>query len=231
MKASVHDIIKKFNSSFGDNDSPELIMKKFYAVEQKSTELLITYAARVEKLFAHAVQVKAFSTTWEAILKFVFYQGIKQPLKQCRNLKYETIAEYDRFEIDMRKIESDLQATSKKETESTTNCQAVNQKPSEMQEVKEEKQTNEKINALEEQRDQQQPMPYRRRGGYRGPRHFRGAYKQGSYQRGRGQYRPTRPTGTSTFKPLAPYSQQQNKFACYSCGGEGHIARNFPENK
>ena len=232
VKASVHDIIKKFNSSFGDIDSPELIMKKFYAVEQKPTESLITYAARVEELFAQAVQVKALSTTQEAILKSVFYQGIKQPLKQCGNLKYETIADYDRFKIEMRKIESDLQETSKKETESTTNCQAVNQKPSEMQEVKELlKQMNEKINALEEQRDQQQSMPYRGRRGYRGPRHFRGAYNQGLYQRGRGQYRPTRPTGTSTFRPSAPYNQQQNKFSCYSCGGEGHIAINCPENK
>ena len=73
MKASIHDIIKKFNSSFGDIDSPELIMKKFCAVEQKPTESIITYAARVEELFAQAVQVKALSTTQEAILKSVFY--------------------------------------------------------------------------------------------------------------------------------------------------------------
>ena len=81
-----------------------------------------------------------------------------------RDLKYETIADYDRFKIEMRKIESDLQATSKKETESTIKCQAVNQKSSEMQEVKELlKQMNEKINALEEQRDQQDAIQRKRR--------------------------------------------------------------------
>lgn len=82
VKATVHEVIQKFNSTFGDIDTPELIMKKFYAVEQKPTESLISYAARVEELFAQAVEVKALSKTQENILKSVFYQGIKQPLKQ-----------------------------------------------------------------------------------------------------------------------------------------------------
>ena len=151
VRVSVQDILEKFNSSFGDIDTPELIMKKFYAVEQKPTESLIAYAARVEELFAQAVEVKALAATQECILKNVFYQGIKQPLKQCGNLKYETIKDYDRFKIEMRKIESELQSSSKKETENATKCQAVNQKPSEMEEVKDLlKKMNEKISALEE---------------------------------------------------------------------------------
>ena len=101
-------------------------MKKVYAVEQKPTYSLIAYAARVEELFAQAVQVKALAATQECILKNVFYQRIKQPLKQCGNLKYETIKDYDRFKIEMMKIESELQSSSKKETENTTKCQAVN---------------------------------------------------------------------------------------------------------
>ena len=68
---------------------------------------------------------------------------------------------------------------------------------------------NEKINSLEQKQEQQQFMP-RGAGGYRGPRHFRGNYnKRGSFQRGRGQYRPNRPTGSSTFRPATPSYNQR----------------------
>ena len=36
VKVSIDEILKKFNSTFGDIDSPELIMKKFYAVKTKA---------------------------------------------------------------------------------------------------------------------------------------------------------------------------------------------------
>lgn len=231
VKASIDEILKKFNCTFGDIDSPELVMKKFYAVEQKPSESLVNYAARIEELFSQAVQVKALDAGQECILKSVFYQGLRQPLKQFGNLKYETIRDYDRFKIEMRKIESELESSTKKENEkeSTTKCNTVTQRSSDMEEVKNLlKQMNEKINALEKQRDQQQNTAHRGRGTYSGPRHFRGFYNRGSFQRGRGQYKPTRPTGTSTFRPAAP---EQKKFTCYSCGEEGHIARNCPGNQ
>ena len=74
VKASNSDIFKKFKSRFGDIGSPELIMKKFYAAEQMPKESLITYAARIEELFAQAVEVKALDPGQEVILKSVFYQ-------------------------------------------------------------------------------------------------------------------------------------------------------------
>ena len=84
-------------------DSPGLITKKFYAAEQGPQESLITYAARIEELFAQAMEVKTLDPGQETILKLVFYQGLRGLLKQFGNLNFDTIENYDPFKIELRK--------------------------------------------------------------------------------------------------------------------------------
>ena len=90
----------------------------------------------------------------------MFYQGLKQPLKQFENLKYETVKDYDKFKTEMRKIENEIaisaaKETSVKEKETCAKCNAVNQnQSSELKEVKELlKQMNERIKSLEEKKE------------------------------------------------------------------------------
>lgn len=161
--ASIVDILRKFESTFGDIDSPEIILIKFYAVEQKSSESLIAYATRIEEIFAQACSVGALKPTQEEILKSVFYQGLKPPLQQFGNLKYETVKDYDKFKVEMRKIENEINSaqtkeSSAKEKEPATKCNAVNPNPSsEIREMKELlKEMNDRIKTLEEQKQNPQ---------------------------------------------------------------------------
>lgn len=120
-------------------------------------------------------------------------------------------------------------ATGKQQEESEVKarCSAMNPQNSELGEVKNLlKEMNERIKKLEEEKTKQQEQGTeqpRRGATYRGPRHRRGQRRRGRADRGRGQYHPTRPKGTNTFKPK---ENTDETFYGYHCGQPGHIARN-----
>lgn len=130
--ADIDVILKKFEATYGEIDNPVSILKKLYSCEQKKDELLINYAARLEEVFAEAVDLKALTPVQEKdALKCVLYQGMKQALKQLCNYKFETIDDYDKFKIECRKIESEmtLNLKSTKKNDSTTQNQAMTKQP------------------------------------------------------------------------------------------------------
>lgn len=120
---------------------------------------------------------------------------------------------------------------------------ATTDEKSDMREVKNLlQQLNSRIEKLEKQNEercasnmqQQEPGkssfdrsgPYNVRG-YRGQRYFRGSLmrdRQFPQTRGRGDFRPNRPTGTNTFKPNLP------SIECFCCGRQGHFVRDCPLN-
>lgn len=59
---SAEEILKKFESTYGHIDSEEMVLKKFYACQQTQEESVTTYTAKLEELFAHAVEIKAVDT-------------------------------------------------------------------------------------------------------------------------------------------------------------------------
>ena len=222
---TIDDLMTKFESTFGDIESKESILKKFYASKQEVNESVLKYASKLEEIFAQAGEIGAINPSHENTLKSVFYSGLRQPLKQMCNYKFETIHDYDKFKVEVRKIESEMDSMQK---ETTGKCHSANVKPekTELGEVKELLQNmNDRIKKLELEREESNT--YRGRG-FRGSRHMRGNYYRGQFNRGRGrgEYRPTRPLGANNFRPTdkdtsSPYSI----ITCYKCNKQGHIAR------
>lgn len=232
-KVELDDILRKFETTYGDINTPECIMKKLYSCHQEPSESVVTYATRVEELFAEAIDLKAVEPAHEnTILKNILYQGLSQPLRQMCHYKFDTVDNYDDFKVECRKLESELKdGSSNSKYEGKPQAQAMINKPekSELSEVKDLlKQMNERIQKLELDKEQNIDS---QRGGYsfRGRRHFRGRFSQSGQPRGRGTYQPTRPTGTHTFRPQG-YRASPPPLRCYNCNKEGHIAKFCQEN-
>jgi hypothetical protein len=70
-------------------------------------------------------------------LKRGFYQGLRPKLKQSTNYKFDTIKDYDRFKIEVRKAENELEL--EKTRGKDTKCKAAQkvEEKSELSEVKE----------------------------------------------------------------------------------------------
>lgn len=73
-----------------------MILKKFYACQQNQDESMTACTAKLEELFAQAVEIKAVDT-WnnQTILKRIFFQGLKQPIKQMSAYKFDNVDDYD----------------------------------------------------------------------------------------------------------------------------------------
>lgn len=226
----IKEVMEKLKNTFGSIETEEIILRKFYACQQEASETVATYASRIEEMFARAVTLGGMKKGDDKILKKVFYQGLKPQIKHLAFSKCDLIEDYDKFKIEVRKIEADLGLPLKEEKQKCSAAVNIEKKEkSEIAEVKELLQKlNDRIDRLEKEKDtasfnkyqsrdpQRDDRSYMRyRGNYRGRGMARG---QGDGSIGRGDYRPRRPTGSGTMQPT-----------CFNCRTKGHIARNCPK--
>ncbi|KAH3784571.1 hypothetical protein DPMN_162530 [Dreissena polymorpha] len=228
--------VRKLEQEFGCIKNVDFLFQKFYSIEQKASDDISTYCARLEDLYELIVKQGGCSKDNTEILKRVLYKGLKKELKQMAGYKFDTVQDYDKFKMELRIIETEIKSPEPDHKK----CHAA---------VKIEKNTyeeilkklskteellmtlNERIDQLEQTKeptdsDRQYDQEYSHgicyRGGYRGNSGGRWNSGRGrgnnSGARGRGVYKPHRPTGTGTMQPT-----------CFRCNEKGHIVRNCPK--
>ena len=152
---TVEAVIKKLQSTFGSIETQEIALRKFYACQQEHNESVSTYASRIEEIFERATMLGGLKKD-DSILKKVFYQGLRPEVKHLAFSKCDLIEDYDRFKIEVRKIEADLAINPKEEKQK---CNAMlntdKKEKSDIAEVKELLQKiNQRVDKLEKEKEQ-----------------------------------------------------------------------------
>ena len=230
---TVRQVMQKLESTYGNIETRETIMKKFYSYTQQLGETVSVFASRLEDYFDRAVSLGSFNRTDTMILKGVLFQGLQRNLKQLAAYKYDTIDDYDRFKIELRKLESEMKE--EKCDEKSRPCRPTVSQPvakekeqtSGLSEVKDLlKALNDRIKKLEESKNSDNapgtnhyPCNNRgigreRRGGHRGRGNQGFRYREAS---DREAYRAERPIASTTFSPT-----------CWRCNKKGHVQMNCP---
>lgn len=106
--ATIPDILDKFDSVYGEVDSKEHLLAKFYSSKQEEHEDVTKWSCRLEDILASAVERKLVQTDQvNEMLRNMFYQGLKPSLKDICTYKFEQIKDFDKLRVAIRKIEQD----------------------------------------------------------------------------------------------------------------------------
>ena len=163
IKPTIENVLENFEDTYGMVETPETILKKFYACKQNSDESVANYCFRLEDIHTQAVEMNALAEG-DDMLRRVFYRGLTSQLRNLANFKFETVKDYRSLKKEVRQIANELEEekTESSSTEKKTKCHAVNKKDEKVEQSKLEEQFGamtsmmEKINTRMEQLEKQQ---------------------------------------------------------------------------
>lgn len=219
---TLDEMLSKLERDYGNIESRETILMKFYTCTQKSNETLESYSSRAEELFEQAISLGALRRSDTATLKGKIHAGLNKELKHISMFLMQGDLDYDAFKVELRRLETAL-----KESEATGSvpCKPVvatqkNNTDNEMKAMRDEmkelfRKLTERMEQLEKVNQEESARSYYNSS--RNERRGRGLYSQNRGGRGRGQYQTHRPIGSTTFQST-----------CYHCNQKGHTKTNCP---
>ena len=103
--ASVEEILTKFQSVFGPNETAQTILSRFFGLKQAETESAGAFAARLEDTMLHAVQLGAVEKEKvEGMLCEAFGQGLRRETRLATYYLFPSKVPFTKlvFEVKMR---------------------------------------------------------------------------------------------------------------------------------
>lgn len=106
--ATIPEILDKFESVYGDVDTKEHLLSKFYSAKQGENENVTKWSCRLEDILSTAVERKLVEPDKvNEMLRNMFWQGLKPALKDISGYKFEKITDFDKLRVEIRKLEQD----------------------------------------------------------------------------------------------------------------------------
>lgn len=206
--ASVPEILDKFESVYGEVDSKEHLLAKFYSSKQEEHEDVTKWSCRLEDILSSAVERKLVDPEKvNEMLKNMFYQGLKPSLKDICTYKFEQIADFDKLRVAIRKIEQDHM----KPDEHTTHCKAS------VQQNEHQKDTNKELKEMKSMIQSLTSTVQKLENKVNSTQTFQGRNNQGfDNARGRGKSRAQfRGSSNAPRAPIYNSSQNSNQHASF----------------
>ena len=201
-KATIDDILNKFEGFYGNVSTGETLIQSFYNDYQKDTESIVDYGSRLEQTLSRAVRCGHIDlVAKDAMLRSKFWTGLKsQQLRNSTRHLYDSVKDFQTLLREIRKVESEDSNTSRPNSKKTAQQQSgqadtdqasadtISKQLSElMARMKslEQRLENQQAAASSQPSFQQRNNSYqnqRGRGSYRGQN--RGNFSRGNYGRG-----------------------------------------------
>ena len=132
--ATIPEILEKFESVYGEVDTKEHLLAKFYSAKQEENEDVTKWSCRLEDILSTAVERKMIEPTKvNEMLRNMFWQGLKPALEDISGYKFEKITNFDKLRVEIRKLEQDHLVSCQK----TIPCNIITKDKEEQSELKE----------------------------------------------------------------------------------------------
>ena len=123
-EVTLSQLMNKMKRLYGDRESGEELLAKFYSTSQDEDESVVAWSCRLEDLMDSATQAGHFTRqTSQETLRSKFWSGLKHPLKELSSHKFDQIKDYENLTVKVRKIENSLpEAESQSKSKGSVNA-------------------------------------------------------------------------------------------------------------
>ena len=112
--ATAQQILRKFDSIYGQIDLQEDLLASFYSAKQEEGESVSEWGCRLEDILSQAAESGRYDRLHtDEMIRCKFYSGLQPSLKDVLGHKFDSIKDFDQLRIAARQVEQSRTTTKK----------------------------------------------------------------------------------------------------------------------